>query len=134
MIAQLGRVMQVANTREVIENYYAYICVRDRTRWLALFDADVVLDEHHVGRVLGIRELSRVIAAVDATVPVLRVMPRHVVIAGEEACVIEDISIVTAQGVAIEHSGASYFRVADGKIIYFTNLRHSAPFPKPTLL
>ena len=134
MITQLGRVLPMANTREVIKNYYAYICLRDRTRWLTLFDADVVLDQHHVGRVIGIRELSRVIAAVDAMLPVVRVIPRHVVIDVEEGCVIEDISLITAQGVVIEHSSASYFRIADGKIIYFTNLRHTAPFPKPTLL
>jgi ketosteroid isomerase-like protein len=119
------------DTRGVIESYYQYARSRDRARWLALFDAYVMLDEQLVGRVVGIEALAKVIGTVDAAFPEFRAVPRHVVIDGDQACVIEDISTVTADGVAIEARAACYFRVAGGKITYLANVHDTAPFPRP---
>jgi ketosteroid isomerase-like protein len=119
------------NTREVIESYYRYASPQDRAQWLALFDPDVVLEEQLVGRVVGLRALTELIAALDAAYPEFRAVPRHVVIEGDQACVIEDISTTTADGVAIEVRAASYFRIAGGKITHFSNVHDTAPFPRP---
>jgi ketosteroid isomerase-like protein len=117
------------NTRQVIESYYRYANPQDRARWLALFDPDVVLDEQLAGRVVGIGALTGLIGALDAAYPEFRAVPRHVVIDGDRACVIEDISTVTADGEAIEVRAASYFRVANGRITNFVNVHDTAPFP-----
>ena len=119
------------DTRRVIESYYQYASSRDRTRWLALFDPYVMLDEQLVGRVVGIEALTKVIGTVDAAFPEFRAVPQHVVIDGAQACVIEDIWTVTADGVEIRTRAASYFRVAGGKITYLANVHDTAPFPRP---
>jgi hypothetical protein len=119
------------DTRSVIESYYQYGSPQDRTRWLALFDAAVVMEEQLVGRVVGIEALTQMIGTVDAAFPEFRAVPSQVVIDGEQACVIEDISTVTATGLAIKVRAATYFRVAGGKITYLTNVHDTAPFPRP---
>jgi ketosteroid isomerase-like protein len=119
------------DTREVIESYYRYASPRDRVRWLALFDPDVVLEEQLVGKVVGIEALTRLIVTLDRAYPEFREVPRHVVIDGDQACVIGDISTVTASGAAIEVRAASYFRVVGGKITHFVNVHDTAPFPRP---
>jgi hypothetical protein len=131
MTAQTERAGPAKGTREVIESYYKYASPQDRARWLALFDADVVLDEQLVGRVVGIGALTGLIRAVDEAYPEFREVPRHIVIDGDQACVIGHISTVTASEVAIEVRSASYFRVAGGKITYFANVHDTAPFPRP---
>ena len=120
------------NTSEVIESYYKYANSQDRPRWLALFDADVVLDEQLAGRVVGIGALTKLIAALDEAYPVFREVPQHIVIDGDQACVIGEISTATASGVAIKVQSASYFQVSGGKIIYFANVHDTAPFPRPS--
>jgi hypothetical protein len=131
VIAQTECAGTTMDTRKVIESYYKYANPQDRTGWLALFGAEVVLDEQLVGRVVGIEALTKVIGTVDAAFPQFRAVPRHVVIDNDQACVIEDISTVTADGVAIAVRAASYFRVAGGKITYLANVHDTAPFPKP---
>jgi hypothetical protein len=75
--------------------------------------------------------LTKLIATLDAAYPKFREVPQHVVIDGDQACVIEHISTVTASGVAIEVQAANYFQVTNGKITYFANVHDTAPFPKP---
>src|SRR5262249_45568138 len=117
------------NTREVIESYYRTASRQNRAQWLALFDPDVVLEEQLAGRGVGLRALTELMPALDAAYPEFRAVPRHVVIEGEQACVIEDISTMTADGTAIEVLAASYFRVTGGKITHFSNVHDTAPFP-----
>ena len=119
------------DTREVVESYYRYASRLDRARWLALFDPAVVLVEQLVGNVVGLGALTELIGGLDAAYPQFRAVPRHVVVDGDQACVIEDISTVTADGTAIEVRAASYFRVAGGKITHFSNVHDTAPFPRP---
>jgi hypothetical protein len=119
------------DTRQVIENYYKYANPHDREWWLALFDADIVMHEQLAGQVVGIEALTQLIATLDAAYPTARIVPQHIVIEGNQACVLEHISAVTATGVAIEVQAATYFRVANGKITYLTNVHDTAPFPKP---
>jgi ketosteroid isomerase-like protein len=119
------------DTRKVIENYYKYANPQDRARWLALFNDDIVLHEQLAGHIVGIDALTQLIAALDAAYPTFRAVPQHTAIDGDQACVIEHISTVTASGVAIEVQAASYFRVKDGKITYFMNVHDTAPFPGP---
>jgi ketosteroid isomerase-like protein len=119
-------------TREVIDSYYKYASPKDRTRWLALFDANVELHEQLAGHIVGMAALTRLIATLDTAFPTFRVVPRFIVVEGDQACVFEHISTVTASGVAIEVQAASYFRVTDGKITYFANVHDTAPFPKPS--
>jgi ketosteroid isomerase-like protein len=118
------------DTREVIESYYKYANAQDRADWLALFDPDIVLHEQLAGHVVGIDALTQLIGTLDAAYPNFRAVPQHVVIEGNEACVIEHIVTGTASGAAIEVRAANYFRVANGKITYCTNIHDTGPFAK----
>jgi len=117
-------------TREVVESYYRYASPQDRTRWLALFDPAVVLEEQLVGKVVGLGALAELIGGLDAAYPQFRAVPRHVVVDGDQACVIEDVWTVTVSGTAIKVRAASYFRVAGGRITHFSNVHDTAPFPR----
>jgi ketosteroid isomerase-like protein len=119
------------DTREVVEKYYQYVNSQDRASLLALFDADVVLEEQMVGHVVGIEALTELIATLDVAFPEFREVPQHIVIDGDQACVFAHISTVTSAGAAIEVRAANYFRVTDGKITHFANVHDTAPFPMP---
>lgn len=58
--------------------------------------------------------------------------PQHFVIDGEQAAVISHISGRTKGGDSIEAQVCNYFRVTDGKIVYFANFHDSVPFAPVT--
>jgi len=116
--------------REVIETYYASSERHDRATWLSLFDENLVMDEQIEGRIVGVENLTRVIAKMDQGYASFQNKPNHFVYGddGQQACVISHISATTRDGTHIECGVANYFQVRGGKIVYMANFHDTRPF------
>jgi ketosteroid isomerase-like protein len=115
-------------TREVIDKYYESANAGDWDTWLTLFKDDVVIDEQLAGHVEGIDVLRGAIDVMERGYSRFQNVPKHIVVAGDEAAVVSHISAANASDEPIEADVANYFRLDDGKIAYMANFHDSVPF------
>lgn len=115
-------------TREIIETYYSSVNQGDWNTWLTLFTDDVVLDEQLAGHVEGIAVLRGAVGALKKGYSKFLNRAQHIVIAGNEACVVSEIEAANAAGVPIHARVANYFRIRGGKIAYMANFHDTRPF------
>jgi len=121
--------MQTAtDTRAIVNRYYEAVNAGDWDTWLALFATDVVVDEQLAGHIEGTGILGGAIGALKRGYSRFQNIPSHVLIDGDEACVISHISAANASGVPIEANVANYFRLENGKIKYMANFHDTVPF------
>lgn len=116
------------NTKDLIEKYYESANAGDWNTWLSLFDKNIVMDEQLAGHVEGISVLEGAIGGIERGYSKFQNNPQHIVINGDEACVVSHISAANASGVPIEANVANYFRFKDGKIAYMANFHDTRPF------
>ena len=116
------------NSKDLIEKYYESANAGDWNTWLSLFDKNIVMDEQLAGHVEGISVLEGAIGGIERGYSKFQNNPRHIVINGDEACVVSHISAANASGVPIEADVANYFRFKDGKIAYMANFHDTRPF------
>ena len=116
------------STKDVINAYYVAVNTGDWETWLTLFAEDVVVDEQLAGHVEGVGVLRGAIDGIKKGYSRFYNRPRHLVIQGDEACVISHISAANAHGVPIEAEVANYFRLENGKITYMANFHDTVPF------
>ena len=116
------------NTRDVIIAYYELVNKGDWENWLTLFDDHVVIDEQLAGHVEGIGVLRGAVGAMKKGYSTFQNQPKHVVVDGNEGCVVSHISAANASGVPIEANVANYFRLENGKITYMANFHDTVPF------
>ena len=124
------------STKEVIDRYYETVNTGAWDDWLTLFHPQVVIDEQLAGRVEGVETLRGAVGAMTKGYSKFLMHPQHVVIQGEEACVIWHCEAANAAGVPIDARGANYFRVQDGRITYMANFHDTVafqPFTSQTL-
>jgi len=116
------------DTRQIIDRYYQTVNAGDWESWLTLFQENVVIDEQLAGHVEGIGILRGAIGGMKKGYSKFQNVPKHVVVNGDEACVVSHISAANAKGEPIEANVANYFRIKDGKIAYMANFHDSRPF------
>jgi ketosteroid isomerase-like protein len=116
------------DTRKVIDSYYTSVNSGDWDTWLTLFDEDVVIDEQLAGHVEGAAILRGAVGGMKKGYSKFQNVPKHVVVDGDNACVVSHISAANATGVLIEAEVANYFQLRGGKIAYMANFHDSVPF------
>lgn len=116
------------NVREVIERYYASVNAGDWDSWLKLFDEQIVMDEQLGGHIEGIEVLRSLVKGLQSVYSSFQNIPRHIVIDGNQACVVSHISAVSVSGVPIRAEVANYFLIQEGRITYLANFHDSRPF------
>lgn len=116
------------NTEDVISKYYASANAGDWNTWLSLFADNIVMDEQLAGHLEGIETLRGAIGGLERGYSRFQNQPQHIVINGNEACVVSHLSAANATGVSIEANVANYFRLENGKIVYLSNFHDTRPF------
>lgn len=117
-----------AGTTDVVRRYYQLANEGDWSRWTDLFAEDQVMDEQLAGHVEGQERLREMMKGFPALYTSFQNVPRHTVVAGEQAAVVSHISATTPAGKPIEVEVANYFRMANGRIAYMANFHDTAPF------
>jgi ketosteroid isomerase-like protein len=116
------------SVREVITRYYATVNAGDWDGWLELFDEYLVMDEQLGGHVEGLETLRGLVGGMKRIYASFQNHPRHIVIEGNQACVVSHISAVSAGGEPIEAEVSNYFVIQEGRITYLANFHDSRPF------
>jgi ketosteroid isomerase-like protein len=115
------------NTSEVVHTYFE--CVNS-ARWddyVELFDEHIIMEEQLAGHIEGKAAVAKSIEGLR-TNKTFRNVPQDFVVEGDKAMVTWHISFIGPKGVKIEAKGVNFFRVKDGKIVYFANFHDTAPF------
>lgn len=120
--------IKIMSVRAIIDGYYDAVNKGDWDRWLTLFDDNVVVDEQIAGHLEGLNTLRGGVDGMKKGYSRFQNKPLHIVINGNEACVVSHISAANASGVPIEANVANYFRLTDGKIKYMANFHDTVPF------
>lgn len=119
------------NTSEVVHTYFD--CVNSG-RWddyVELFDENIIMDEQLAGHIEGKTAVANSIEGLRAN-STFRNIPQEFVVEGDKAMVSWHISFIGPKDEKIEANGVNFFKVKDGKIVYFANYHDTAPF-KPIL-
>jgi ketosteroid isomerase-like protein len=116
------------DTQEIINKYYTSVNAGDWNSWLNLFDDKIIMDEQLAGHLEGIEVLRGAIGGLEKGYSKFKNYPKHIVVNGNEACVVSRIEAANASGVPIEANVANYFRVKNGKITYMSNFHDTRPF------
>jgi len=130
-------------TKEVIDSYYECVNAKDWDRWITLFTNDVVGDEQLAGHFEGIDVLRGAIGAISYGYSKFLMHPKHIVVQGDEACVIWQCEAANRAGTPVAYNylperevvGANYFRLEKGKIKYMRTIHDEtafAPFAHPS--
>ncbi len=119
------------DTRDVVTKYFDYVNTGRWDDYLTLFDDHIVMDEQLMGHVEGIDHLRQGIEMLRAN-PGFRNRPREIVVDGDKAMAVWHISAPLPNGKSIEADGANFYRIKDGKIVYFSNYHDTKPFAAVT--
>lgn len=120
------------DTREVVDTYYRLANSGEWDAWCDLFAADQTMDEQLAGHVEGRETLREMMKGFPEMYASFANVPRHVVVDGEQAAVVSDITGRTHDGITVEVKVCNYFRVTGGLITYFANFHDSVPFAAVT--
>ena len=123
-------------TREVIEKYYECVNGGDWNTWLSLFTDDVSGDEQLAVPSEGIDILRGAIGDIQHGYSKFLMHPQHIVVQGEEACVIWRCDAANHAGTPIAYNylpnrevvGANYFRLEGDKIKYMRTIHDETAF------
>ena len=116
------------NTAEIVNSYYELANAGDWDRWCDLFAQDQVMDEQLAGHIEGLDTLRKMMAGFPAMYARFANVPRHIIVAGDEAAVVSHISAEAPSGATVEADVCNYFRIADGHIAYMANFHDTVPF------
>ncbi|MEV0472162.1 nuclear transport factor 2 family protein [Streptomyces prunicolor] len=120
------------DTREVVDTYYRLANSGEWDAWCDLFAADQTMDEQLAGHVEGRETLREMMKGFPEMYASFANVPRHMVVDGEQAAVVSDITGRTHDGITVEAKVCNYFRVTGGLISYFANFHDSVPFAAVT--
>ena len=114
-------------TREVIDSYFKCVNAGKWDDYLDLFDDNVVVDEQLLGHLEGKKALAEGIEGLRGN-PDFHNYPRKIVVEGDEAMACWNIQSPMPDGSKLDLKGANYYKVANGKIVYFSNFHDTMPF------
>ena len=80
------------DTREVVDTYYRLANAGEWDAWCDLFAADQTMDEQLAGHVEGRETLREMMKGFPEMYASFANVPRHVVVDGEQAAVVSDIT------------------------------------------
>jgi ketosteroid isomerase-like protein len=119
---------RVADTAQVVRDYYRFVNAGDWDGWLSLFDDAIVVDEQLAGHLEGLDKLRPAVGVLEKGYSSFQMHPVHTVVDGGEACVIWHCEAKNASGVPIDAHGANWFEVTNGRITRMSTHHDSVPF------
>ncbi|HCJ67173.1 MAG TPA: nuclear transport factor 2 family protein [Elusimicrobia bacterium] len=113
-------------TKEIVDKYFECVNKGDWDGWLELFDDKVVMDEQMLGHIEGRKDLAKGIEGLRSNKD-FHNYPQEIVIEGERAVVICHLTTPFHNN-KIDIRVANFYKIKNGKIVYFANFHDTAPF------
>ena len=117
-------------TRELVETYFAAINNQDWETWIALFAESIVIDEALSGHMEGLEAVRQSAVGIQQGFQRFTNSIDELVVEDDRAMVVCTIDATTGAGVPLRSTGANFYRVADGKIVYMSSFHDREPFMK----
>ncbi|MDP3913586.1 MAG: nuclear transport factor 2 family protein [Bacteroidota bacterium] len=114
-------------TKEVIEKYFEFVNSGNWDAYLTLFDQNVIMEEQLLGHIEGIENVAAGIEGLRNNRE-FRNFPLEIIVEGDKAVALWNIQSPMANGNKLDLKGANYYRVKDGKIVYFSNFHDTSVF------
>jgi hypothetical protein len=114
-------------TKEVVEKYFE--CVNSG-RWddyVSLFDDDAIMEEQLLGHIEGKANVAKGIEGLRNNKE-FRNFPLQIIVEGENAVALWNIQSPLPSGKKLDLKGANYYKIKNGKIVYFANFHDTKPF------
>jgi ketosteroid isomerase-like protein len=115
------------NTREVVTKCFEFMNAGRWEEYLNLFADDLVMDEQLLGHSEGKAHLAQSVESLRKAAK-LQNQPLEIVVEGARAMAVWHMEATLAPGVNLSVKGANYYRIVNGKIVYFSNYHDTAPF------
>jgi ketosteroid isomerase-like protein len=117
-------------TKKIIEKYFECINSGDLETWVTLFDDHVVVDEALSGHMEGIQAIKDSVDGIEKQFSRFENHIQEIVVEGNKGMVVCRIEAVTSAGVPLESTGANFYKVENGKIVYMSSFHDKEPFIK----
>lgn len=118
------------STREIVQRYFDTINQQDWATWIELFAKEIVIDEALSGHMEGLEAVKQSAAGIQQGFQRFTNTIDELVVEGDRAMVVCTIDATTAGGASLRSTGANFYRIADGKIIYMSSFHDREPFLK----
>lgn len=114
-------------TKEVITSYFEYVNSGQWDNWLSLFDENVIMDEQLLGHIEGKEILAKSIDGLRDNKD-FRNFPLEMIVEENKAVVLWNIKSPKPDGSLLDVKGANFFKIKNGKIVYFSNFHDTSVF------
>lgn len=118
------------NTRELVQTYFDAINNQDWETWIALFAESIVIDEALSGHMEGLEAVRQSAVGIQQGFQRFTNSIDEFVVEDDRAMVVCTIDATTGAGASLRSTGANFYRVADGKIVYMSSFHDREPFMK----
>lgn len=115
------------DTRNIVKQYFDNVNAGEWDKWLNLFDENIVMDEQLSGHIEGINDLAKSIEGLRSS-PKFQNHLLEFVVEGNRAMANWHLQTTRPDGKNIEVKGVNYYKIKNGKIIYFANFHDTLPF------
>lgn len=115
------------DTREIVKTYFEYVNSGRWDDYLNLFDENIVMNEQLSGHIEGIEALGKSIEGLRKSPKFLNNLLESVV-EGNSAMATWHLKTIGPKGKPIDVKGVNYYKIKNGKIVYFANFHDTVPF------
>ncbi len=117
-------------TKEIITRDFDTVNKHDWESWYTLFDDDIVFDDAITGPIKGIEAMKASVVGTSEGFDKFENIAEEIVAEGNKGMAVCHIKAVTKNGKTLDSTGANFFRIENGKIVYLSSFHDREPFIK----
>jgi ketosteroid isomerase-like protein len=118
------------DTKEITNKYFDCINKQDWDEWIGLFDKNVVVDEALSGHLEGIHSMKESADGIKRSFSEFKNYIQEIVVEDNKSMVVCRIEATTSRGFSFESTGANFYKIDNGKIIYMSSFHDKEIFLK----
>lgn len=114
-------------TKEVIIKYFEFVNSGQWDQYVELFDEHIIMEEQLLGHIEGKAAVAKSVEGLKSNKE-FRNYPLEVIVEGDKAVALWNIKSPKTNGSLLNVKGANFYKVKNGKIVYFANFHDTAVF------
>lgn len=114
-------------TKEVITRYFECVNTGQWDQYVELFDENIIMEEQLLGHIEGKAAVAKSVEGLKSN-KAFRNFPLEIVVEGDKAVALWNIKSPKPDGSQLNVKGANFYRIKNGKIVYFANFHDTSVF------